>query len=350
MLCTRSYDSHKYMTASRRCNKYKNGRAAAVNLPRVSLVQWPHRMRCCQRMLSGSHPWDASECFCMLPFPSCLLWKKVALCRHREELLQADLYIRLICGPLKSNVKIHWGGVKMGAFMMFSSDSHPFCGKQKTLGRVYLVYKGTVLHLALPEHKGAFCCITFQSTSPPKAEIFCWPPAAPLSCSVGWWAPYLKGKHPSTTGPVTLSLSWYGSEQNIAVLRALRSRGYHWECSLWCPALVALFKKKYVLQGKIGTGWLYAEPPLYVLSEALVVLSWGLLELGIPSAFLRMSGGFLSRILIWSVCSPLGSYCRHRDLWSGVLHVWTFFRLFEISLILFVLVWAPLFGDLVFNT
>lgn len=32
MQWTRSYGSRKYMTASWRCNKYKNGGAAAVNL------------------------------------------------------------------------------------------------------------------------------------------------------------------------------------------------------------------------------------------------------------------------------------------------------------------------------
>lgn len=33
----------------------------------------------------------------------------------------------------------------MGAFMMCSSDSHPFCGKQEALRHMYLVYKDTVL-------------------------------------------------------------------------------------------------------------------------------------------------------------------------------------------------------------
>lgn len=117
---------------------------------------------------SEQHLWDASECSCMLPFPSCVLWQKAALCHCREDLLQVDLYFRLICGPLKSNMKIPWGRVKMGAFMLFwltSLAEDP--GTRISISVLLLAPPNP-----LPKHKGAFCCVTFRSTTPPKAEIF----------------------------------------------------------------------------------------------------------------------------------------------------------------------------------
>lgn len=83
---------------------------------------------------SRQHLEDASKCFCIVSFP-CDRRCPLAI-RRDEELLQADLYFRLICHTLTEIKceKINGREVKMGAFMMCFIDSVtliPFEGKRK---------------------------------------------------------------------------------------------------------------------------------------------------------------------------------------------------------------------------
>lgn len=56
-------------------------------------------------------------------------------------------------------------------------------------------------------------------------------------------APWADGQYPSTSGPVSLSLSHYGSGQttNCYCTQRLKEQRVLLGCSVWCPALVSYF-------------------------------------------------------------------------------------------------------------
>lgn len=189
---------------------------------------------------SKQHLEDASKCFCIVSFP-CDRRCPLAI-RRDEEVLQADLYFRLICRPLKTNVRKlmdeRWKWVHLWCASLTLWLSFLLKGKGNIGTCTSNAWACSSSFGSSKASSWAYGCFFDLQLSylPPYERMgsSCQPPPAPVwagNSSMGWWAPELMGRIPA---PLCLFLfpcliMGLGSGLIAAVLRALRSRGCCWD-------------------------------------------------------------------------------------------------------------------------